>query len=186
MAAVLDELAVPDYEPGPVRAVELVEVWVGDGRAFCHGDELPIAGEGNESIVLGGDRAVIANSGGVGVVRDNINDIISGVPVSLDRVPHPDEVVEFVVVGEAIVEDAPELLARLGSLSSPPEPSSLGLVKGTPEDGDVRVGETLELDGNCVNVANEELVVGIRGVRERLGDVELGVLSVEAAPPEID
>lgn len=181
--AVVDELTVPGAEEGPVGLVGLDEVCVWDGSDLGGGNQLLVSSKGNEGVVLGGNWSVISWGGGVRIEGEDIDGVGSWVPIGSDRVPDPDQVVEVVVVGETLVENLPELLAWLGTLSSPPEPLAFGLVEWSPENWDTGILETLELDGNRIDIADEKLVVGVGGVGKSGLNVEGGVLSVESAPP---
>lgn len=87
------------------------------------------------------------------------------------------------VVGEAVVQDAPQLLARLGALGAPPEPLALGLVQRAEQHGHAGGLQALELDGDGVNVADQQRVVGVGGVGQRGRHIEVGRVRVEATPP---
>lgn len=119
----------------------------------------------------------------VDIGTEHIDGGIARVPVLGDRVPHPDQVVDAVVVRQALVDDIPELLGVFGALGTPPEPPALGLVEGPEEDGHAGVLEALELDGDGVNVADQEGVIGVCRVGQGRGDVEVGGVGVEAAVP---
>jgi hypothetical protein len=65
---------------------------------------------------------MVTGSGWVRVVGKDIDNIISWVPVRADRVPHPDEVVQAVVVGHTVVHDTVELFGRSRFfVTAPPE-----------------------------------------------------------------
>ena len=108
-------------------------------------------------------------------------------------------------VGEAVVHEIPELLGGLGSLGTPleamtvsnlksslaghrdthPEPAAFSLVEDTEENGDAGVLEALELDGDSIDITQNEGVVGVGGISKGGGHVEVGGTRVEAAPPGV-
>lgn len=120
---------------------------------------------------------------GVRVERHLIDNVVTGVPLGLERIPHPDQIINLVVVIDPVEDDVPEFLAGLGALGAPPEPASLSFVQGTPQDRDVCGLETAQLHGDGVDVADEERVVLAGFVGEGCGEVEGGGLGIEAAPP---
>lgn len=95
---------------------------------------------------------VVVNGGNIALV-------IAGVPVRISGVAHPHEVVDIVHAGDAVVEEIPELLEGSRAVSSPPEPSALGLVEGAEKNGDVGFVQSLELVYNSVNITDEESVL---------------------------
>lgn len=121
----------------------------------------------------------------VGIRADHIHGSIAGVPISSHRVPDPQDVVDLVVVGDAVIDDAPQLLGRLGALGPPPEPLALGLVQRPEQDRDAGGLELLELRGDGVDVLDQQGVVGVRGVLQRGGDVEVRRRGVEARVPRL-
>lgn len=100
----------------------------------------------------------------VDVRAQDVHGFITRIPRRGERVPHPDQVVKAVMFSQAVVEDIIQLLARLRSLCTPPEPSAFGLVKGTEDDRDVRILESQQLFGNGVNVSDDQGVIGVGGV----------------------
>ena len=92
---------------------------------------------------------------------------------------------DLVVVGQAVVEQRPQLLGRLGALRAPPEPAALGLVQRAEEDGHAGVAQPLELLGDGVDVAHQQRVVGVGRRAQRRLHVEVGRPRVEAAPPRV-
>ena len=100
--------------------------------------------------------------GDIEVSSHNVAVFVTGVPllefvhagklslVGSLHCPHPDEVVEFVFVGEHIVHISPELLAGFGAVIAPPEPGSPAivsrrLVQRSEEHGNACVAEQGEV-----------------------------------------
>jgi hypothetical protein len=83
----------------------------------------------------GGGGAVDSVNGETGVVvldTDDIDDIVTGIPVRVFAGEYPDQIVEAVVAGESLVEQAPEFLERPRPLGSPPEPPAFGFMQRPP------------------------------------------------------
>ena len=119
----------------------------------------------------------------VGVSADDIHGSTARVPVSSNRVPNPQQVVDLVVVRDTVIDDVPQLLGRLRALSPPPEPLALGLVQRPEQNRDASRLELLELHGDGVDVLDQEGVVGVRGILQRGGDVEVRRRGVEPRVP---
>ena len=200
---VVDERIRPGREPQPVGLVGEEKVGQGNGAYFCGGDHLGVLTQLNQLVVLGRQRLqrrvsvylfyIVSSKqqitytvpSGIHISTQDIDGVIARVPVLGDGVPDPDDVVDVVEVGDAVVEQIPELLGRLGTLGSPPEPFTLGLVEGAEQDGHTGVLEALQLLGDGVNVTQDEGVVGVRGVGEGGGHVEVGGTRVETRPPGV-
>lgn len=75
------------------------------------------------------------------------------------------------------------LLARLGPLRAPPEPLALRLMQRAPNNWDARSTELLQLDGNRINVLDEQRVIRIRGILQRCLDVKVRGCGIKPAPP---
>ena len=118
----------------------------------------------------------------VGVVADDVDGAVTGIPCWRDRVPNPNQVAQVVVDGQTLIDNCVKRFAGFWAESTPPEPAAFGLVEGTPEDGNAGGLETEELDGDGVDVADEEGVVGAGG-DEGGGEVEGCGVGVEAGPP---
>ena len=65
---------------------------------------------------------------------------------------------QLVVVGHALVHDAPEFFEGLGAFGTPPEPAAGRLVQGAPQHRQAGRLKLLQLHGNNVDVADEQLV----------------------------
>ena len=57
---------------------------------------------------------------------------MAGVPICLGGAPHPDQVIELVVVGVPGVHELVEFLGVEVGFAAPPEPLPSCLVQGTP------------------------------------------------------
>lgn len=112
-----------------------------------------------------------------------VNSSTARVPVGSNRVPDPQQVVDLVVVRDTVVDDTPQLLCRLGALGAPPEPLALSLVQRPEQDRDAGRLELLQLHGDGVDVLDQEGVVGVRGVLQRGGEVEVRSGRVETGVP---
>ena len=119
----------------------------------------------------------------VDVSADNVDNIITRVPISTNRVPHPDQVVELVMVSEAVVHDVVQLLAGIRPLRSPPEPLPLRLVQRPPEHSDAGILQPQQLGSNGVEITDDEGVVCVGVVGKGVGNVEVCRISVEALVP---
>lgn len=71
------------------------------------------------------------------VVAENIDYVIAGVPGCSYRVPDPDQVAQLVMVGKPVKHELVESHTGFGPLGAPPEPATLGFMKGPPEDRNV-------------------------------------------------
>ena len=116
--------------------VGLQDVWVGDGAHLREGDHLLVLAESEKGLVLHAYRSVVAGCG-VGVVAEDVDDVVAGVPGWGDGVPQPNQVAEFVVLRKARVHEFVQCLATLWAKVTPPEPRPIGFVKGAPKDRDL-------------------------------------------------
>lgn len=121
----------------------------------------------------------------VGISAYNVDGGITWVPVGGNRVPDPDQVVDIVIVGETVIDESPKLLASSWTLSTPPEPLSFSLVKWSPKNWNTGRLELLELNGDSINIVNQESIVGVGGIGKSGGDVKVGGGSVETRPPSL-
>lgn len=119
----------------------------------------------------------------VGVRAHDVNGSTARVPVRRNGVPDPQQVVDLVVVGDAVVDDIPQLLGWLGALGAPPEPFALSLMQRPEQNWDASRLELLELYGDGVNILDQESVVGVSGVLQRGGEVEVRRRGVETGVP---
>lgn len=86
----------------------------------------------------GHTHTMVARGRWIRVVCEHVDRGIARVPVGCHRVPDPDQVVEFVVVGEAVIHQVPESLARRGALRTPPEPSTWHAMSAGVANGEWR------------------------------------------------
>ena len=137
---------------------------------------------------LGGRHAIV-------VTTYDVNAVVAGVPrlVAYLACPHPDEVVESVVVDEAVVHQPPQCLVGLSTLGAPPEPRLAAsvfvgvascFVQRTPHDGDVGFLHQLQVGGHLVQVFDDAFVLLALRVAD-LGDVKrrLAIAAARSAGP---
>ncbi len=127
----------------------------------------------------------VGDVGGIAVHPDNVHISIPRIPLGFDAVVYPDQVVQAMMLGKPLEHDPPELDVSIRPLGPPPEPTSLGLVHRPPEDRHAGVGELLELYGDGIDVANQQLVVLRVRVGKGFAYVKCGALGIEAAPPRL-
>ena len=96
-------------------------------------------------------------------MSDNIDNVITRIPVGRSCVsvtcPNPDKVIETVLVGQLVVEQAVESLAVFRTFSAPPEPCTLSFVERSPKNRNVSLLELCQLCGDNVNVREELFVL---------------------------
>lgn len=63
------------------------------------------------------------------------------------------------------------------------ERHTFSLVEWTPEDRDVGICQSLNLNSNCINVTDKEGVVCIGGIRKGSCNVKVCGFGVETTPP---
>ena len=118
----------------------------------------------------------------VRVVANDVDGSITGIPCWRNGVPNPNQVAQVVVDGQTLIDNCVKRFAGFWAESTPPEPAAFGFVEGSPEDRNAGGLETEELDGDGIDVADEEGVVGTGG-DEGGGEVEGCGIGVEAGPP---
>lgn len=119
----------------------------------------------------------------IGVCAHHINSSAAWVPVGSYRVPNPEDVVDLVIIRDAVVDDVPQLLGWLGALSTPPEPFAFSLMQWPEQNRHTSRLELLQLYGDGVDILDQEGVVSIRGVFQRGGEVEVCRRRVETRVP---
>ena len=97
--------------------------------------------------------------------------------------PHPNEVIQFVVVDQAVVHHAPELVACCW-IASPPEPHTASLVKGAPQHRYLPVLQQFQVRCHLVDIPNH-LLVFARCRFEDLADIKLCLIRVSAVVKSI-
>lgn len=120
---------------------------------------------------------------GIGVRAHHINSSTAWVPVGSYRVPNPEDVVDLVVVRDAVVDNVPQLLGRLRALSTPPEPFTFSLMQRPEKNGHASRLELLQLHGDGVDILDQEGIVGVCGVFQSGGEVEVRRRRVETRVP---
>ena len=124
------------------------------------------------------------------VAAYNVHVFVAGVPVqSIGRLvgcPHPDQVVQPLLVHEGVEHELVQRHAGFGTVRAPPEPCPARFVQRAPDEGDSLFLQGKERIGDNFHVADNRLVFvafglpflgfGIVG----LGDAEFGVGRVSA------
>ena len=108
--------------------------------------------------------------------------IISWVPwaVWLVNWPDPDEIVQTVIVDESISHHVVELFSCLWTLGSPPEPTTISLVKRSPKDWNSSISESLELTSDGIKISNGSPVL-ISTLLDSSSYIEPSVWCIECA-----
>lgn len=150
--------------------VQLQDVWIWDSSNLWQSDDLGVARQCNQLLILDRDWAVISNRR-VAVISNNVDNAVSWIPGWRNRVPYPDQVAEVVVDGQSLVDEIVQRFAGLRSECSPPEPSAFSFVERTPEDGYAGCLEAEKLDCDGINIPDEESIIWTRGY-ECCGQVE--------------
>ena len=121
-----DEIA-PGHEESPLDALPEALFHVGNGSIFSKRDHLLSLDDLDQ---LGEDicSAIVVVVAWIAVVPQYVHALVSRVPVGLRGAPYPDQVVDVVVVGDAIVHQTIEGDGCTAALGSPPEPLSSRLM----------------------------------------------------------
>lgn len=178
-----DVLASPHAEVHPISLIGLQLARLHDASNLRRRNDLSIIRQRQQTVISCGDGPMISLC--VRIRRHNIHDIVAGVPRRRHTIPHPNEIVQPMLHSQPLIQNAPEFLARLRPLGSPPEPRTLGLVQRPPEHRHTCVLQLLEMHGDGVDVLHQQRVVRVRRVRQRSLDVEVCSRSVETAPPPL-
>ena len=115
----------PGDKVAPVCVVGLKKIRIGDLTDFRKGNELLVLTQIDELAVYATDGTVVTCCWWVRVVREDIDNVVSGIPahhksdgtnkrfnapVGGNRVPVPNKVVKLMMVRKAIIHDPPESL----------------------------------------------------------------------------
>lgn len=133
----------PDHEPCiAVVGLELLGGW--EFTDFAEGDEFLFA-EGDELVVGVLEPLAVIHVGSkdiyvfvARIIEFVAHSLIYRMLARVVGIPHPEEVVEMVMMGHAIVEHSPKFCKTIFAASvAPPEPFAVHLVERSPEDWDV-------------------------------------------------
>ena len=86
------------------------------------------------------------------------------------------------MVNESVSHHVVKSLAWLSALGAPPEPATVGFMKGSPENWYSSVFEFLELNSNGIKIS-ESIPVLAGALSDCLPNIEPSALSVEGAGP---
>ena len=102
----------------------------------------------------------------VGVSADAVHIGVPGIPAVVHLMgiaKHPDQIVQMMQVGEAVIHQSPEGDERLGATLSPPEPGAVKLMERAPENGNVRIPQDGKGGGSRVQIIQKPLIEGCSG-----------------------
>lgn len=154
-----DEITIPGDPVRPISIIVYHFLGVGNVTNFPESDKLGIIGQALELVVSVALRRVISFLC-IDIHADNIHNFITGVPIWRDGIPHPNEVVQAMFVGQTVEKQVIEGFARLSALCAPPEPATFCLVKRPEQDWNVGVLQPLQLLANRVDITQNQFVVG--------------------------
>ena len=169
--AVVVGTVVPRHEPRPTASLcpylgEQRHVYLVAVAALGQGDHL-VGIVGRELLELLHQRVL---QGGIVVAAHDVDHVVAGIPVLVAhlRVPHPDEVVQTLLVDHVVVHPPPEFLVDLGTLGAPPEPGTAALilvgvarclVERSPDDGDALGLHLLQIAAHLGHLPDGHLVL---------------------------